>query len=156
MNIIASKIIEILREGLSTQRGIQTFYIGNPNDLAAADLPCIFVTPQTKTIEQLDNVHDLITGVFVIGVCVDPSKYASKDPDVDKAGMFLMEIEGGRDADGDPLPHSLAYVLRHNFTLDNAVLHQEHRTVWGEREMAGGVAQEIHCYFTVRQKVRNT
>jgi len=28
--------------------------------------------------------------------------------------------------------------------------------VWGEREVTGGVAKEIHIYFTVRVKIRNT
>jgi hypothetical protein len=46
--------------------------------------------------------------------------------------------------------------MRHHFTLENTVVNQEHRAIWGEREMTGGVAKEIHLYFTLKVKVNNT
>jgi len=156
LNIIADKIIELLRKNLGEARHIKRFYLGNPLELASADLPAIFVQPLSKNVEQLDNVYDLMTGEFIIGVCVDPAKYQRKDLDEGTAERFLMEIEGGRDSDGNPIESSITYVMRNHFTLENTVVYQEHRTVWGEREMTGGVAKEIHSYFTVKIKIKNT
>ncbi|MCK5020754.1 MAG: hypothetical protein KAS32_27280 [Candidatus Peribacteraceae bacterium] len=156
MNIIGDKIIELLRKNLGDARKIKRFYLGNPLELASADLPAIFVQPLSKDVEQLDNVNDLMTCEFVIGVCVDPAKYQRKDLDEGTAERFLMEIEGGRDSNGDPIQASITYIMRNNFTLENTVVHQEHHTIWGEREMTGGTAKEIHLYFTVKVKIRNT
>lgn len=156
MNIVAGKILELLRKNLGDEKHIKRFYFGNPIELASADLPAIFVQPLAKAVDQLDNVYDLMTGEFMIGVCVDPAKYQRKDLDEGTATRFLMEIEGGRDSNGDPIQASVTYVMRNHFTLENTVVHQEHRTVWGEREMTGGVAKEIHLYFTVKVKVKNT
>ena len=156
MNIIASKILELLREQLSDSRQIKRFYLGNPLELAAADLPAIFVQPLSKAVTQLDNVYDLMTTEFIVGVCVDPSKYHRKDTDEGTAERFLMEIEGGRDADNNPIENSVTYVMRNNFTLDSTSVYQEQNTVWGEREMTGGVAKEIHIYFTIKLKIKNT
>lgn len=156
MNLVADKIIELLRKNLGEERHIKRFYFGNPTELASADLPCIFVQPLSKSVEQLDNVYDLMTGVFTIGVCIDPAKYQKKDLDEGTGDRFLMEIEGGRDSDGNPIEASVTYVMRNHFTLEGSVVHQSHRTEWGEREMTGGVAKEIHLYFTIKVKVRNT
>ena len=156
MNLVADKIIEVLRADLGASRGIKRFYLGNPLELAVADLPAIFVQPLNKTVEQLDNAYDLVTGEFIIGVCIDPAKYQRKDVNEGTAERFLMEIEGGRNADGTPITSSVTYVMRHNFTLDGAIVSQEHNTVWGERELTGGVAKEIHLYFIIKIKVKNT
>ena len=156
MNKMADKIIELLRENLGSARGIVRFYLGNPVELASADLPAIIVQPLSKSIDQLDNVYDEMIGEFMIGVCIDPAKYLKKDLDEGTAERFLMEIEGGRDTNNDPIQTSITYVMRNHFTLENTVVHQSHRTIWGEREIAGGVAKEIHIYFTVRVKVKNT
>jgi len=156
MNIIADKIIELLRKNLGEARHIERFYLGNPLELAAADLPAIFVQPLSKEVEQLDNVYDLETGEFVIGVCIDPAKYQRKNLDEGTAERFLMEIEGGRDSDGNPIQTSVSYVMRNHFTLEDTVVHQSHHTLWGEREMTGGTSKEIHLYFTVKVKVKNT
>ena len=53
----------------------------------------------------------------MIGVCVDPAKYQRKDLDEGTAERFLMEIEGGRDSDGDPITTSVTYIMRNNFTI---------------------------------------
>jgi len=156
MNIIADKIIELLRKNLGGERNIKRFYLGNPDELASADLPAIFVQPLAKATEQLDNVYDQMTGEFIIGVCVDPAKYKRKDLDEGTAERFLMEIEGGRESNGDPIQASVTYIMRNHFTLENTVVFQEHRTAWGERKFTGGVAKEIHLYFTVRVKTKNT
>ena len=156
MNILADKVIELLRKNLGDARHIKRFYFGNPTELAKDDLPAIFVQPLSKSIEQLDNVYDLMTGEFIIGVCIDPAAYQRKDLDEGTGDRFLMEIEGGRDSDGNPITASVTYVMRNNFTMENTAVHQEHRTVWGEREMTGGVAKEIHMYFTIKVKVQNT
>ena len=156
MNIICDKIIELLRKNLGDARNIKRFYLGNPDELAKADLPAIFVQPLSKEITQLDNVYDEMRGRFIIGVCVEEGKYARKDLDEGTATRFLMEIEGGRDSDGDPIQTSITYIMRNHFTLENTVVYQDHETVWGERPMTGGVAKEIHVYFTVKVKVKNT
>jgi len=156
MNLIADKIIELLRKNLGDARNIKRFYLGNPDELAKADLPAIFVQPLSKDITQLDNVYDEMRGRFIIGVCVEEGKYARKDLDEGTATRFLMEIEGGRDSDGDPIQTSITYIMRNHFTLENTVVYQDHETVWGERPMTGGVAKEIHVYFTVKVKVKNT
>jgi len=155
MNIIADKIIELLRKNLGEARQIKRFYLGNPTELANADLPAIFVQPLAKEVEQLDNVYDEMTSEFVIGVCVDPAKYQKKDADEGTAERFLMEIEGGRDSDGDVITTSVTYIMRNHFTLENTVVHQSQRTLWGERELTGGVAKEIHIYFTIKAKIKN-
>ncbi len=156
MNIVADKIIAVLREHLGEPRGIKRFYFGNPQELASADLPCIFVQPLVKNVAQLDNVYDIVTGEFLVGVCVDPAKYQRKDLDEGTADRFLMEIEGGRDSAGNPLTTSVTYVMRNHFTLEGTVVHQESNAVWGERELTGGVAKEIHINFTIKFKVKNT
>lgn len=156
MNIVADKILELLREELSESRNIKDFFLGNPEELATSQLPCIFVQPLAKNVEQLDNVYDLETEEFLIGVCVDPATYLKRDLHEGTAERFLMEIEGGRNADGSPITTSVSYVMRNHFTLENTVVYQEHRTVWGEREITGGVAKEIHLYFTLKVKVNNT
>lgn len=156
MNIVASKIIELLKENLGDARSISRFYLGNPTELAQADLPAIFVQPLSKEVSQLDNVYDQIDGEFMIGVAVDVAKYQRKNLDEGTATKFLMEIEGGRNADGTPIENSVSYIMRHNFTLENTVVHQSNRTIWGEREITGGVAKEIHLYFTIRLKINNT
>ena len=156
MNIIADKIIELLRKNLSDARKIKRFYLGNPTELASADLPAIFVQPLSKSVDQLDNVYDEMTCEFMIGVCVDPAKYQRKDLDEGTAERFLLEIEGGRDSSNNALEKTISYIMRNNFTLESTVVHQSHRTVWGERELTGGVAKEIHVYFTVRVKIKNT
>jgi hypothetical protein len=156
MNIVTDKIIELLRENLGEARNIKRFYFGNPVELASADLPAIFVQPLSKEVNQLDNVNDEITGRILIGVCVDPAQYESKKADEATAERFLSEIEGGRNSDGSPIESSIMYVLRNNFTLEGVSVHQSHETIWGEREMTGGVAKEIHIYITVKIKVKNT
>jgi hypothetical protein len=156
MNILVDKIIETLQAQLKDSRGIARFYFGNPEDLASADLPCIFVQPLSKKEEQLDNVYDLVTAEVMIGVCVDVGKYSRKNTNEGTAERFLSEIEGGRNTDGTPIQKSVTYVLRNLFTLEGTVLYQEQNTVWGERELTGGVAKEIHMYFTFKYKVRNT
>jgi len=156
MNIIADKIIELLRKNLGNARNIKRFYLGNPEELAKADLPAIFVQPISKDITQLDNVYDEMTGRFMIGVCVEEGKYARKNLDEGTATRFLMEIEGGRDSDSNAIETSITYIMRNHFTLENTVVYQEHETMWGERPMTGGVAKEIHTYFTVKVKVKNT
>ena len=156
MNILADKIVELLKEELATPRQIKRFYLGNPDELAAADLPCIFVQPLRKSVEQLDNVYDQMTCDFIVGVCVDPAKYQRKDANEGTATRFLMEIEGGRNADNTPIETSVTYVMRNHFTLENTAVYQEQETAWGEREMTGGVAKEIHIYFTIKVKIRNT
>jgi len=156
MNILVDKIINVLKEHLKSERHIQRFYFGNPEELANADLPCIFVQPLSKAVEQLDNVNDLVTADVMIGVCVEYGKYARKSLDEGTADRFLTEIEGGRNADFTPIISSVSYVLRNHFTLEGTVLYQEQNTAWGEREMTGGVAKEIHMYFTFKYKVKNT
>jgi len=156
MNILADKILELLKKSLTDSRQIKRFYLGNPLELASADLPAIFVQPLRKSVEQLDNVYDQMTCEFIIGVCIDPAKYQRRDLDEGTAERFLLEIEGGRDSDGNPIEHSITYIMRNNFTLEGTAVYQEHETVWGEREMTGGVAKEIHLYFTIKVKVRNT
>ena len=156
MNIITDKIIELLRENLAEPRNIKRFYYGNPTELASVDLPCIFVQPIRKSVEQLDNVYDQMTCDILIGVCVDPAKYQRKGTDEGTATRFLMEIEGGRDSDNNPIETSVTYVMRNHFTLENTVVYQEQETVFGERELTGGVAKEIHLYFTVKVKIKNT
>jgi ribosomal protein S6E (S10) len=156
MNIVADKILELLREQLSDSRNIERFYLGNPTELSAADLPAIFVQPVRKSVEQLDNVNDVVTGEFIIGVCVDPAKYQRVDMNEGTAERFLMEIEGGRNSDGTPITNSVMYVMRNKFTLEGKVAYQEQETIWGEREMTGGVAKEIHIYISLKFKVKNT
>jgi len=156
MNIIADKIIELLRKNLGNARNISRFYLGNPEELAKADLPAIFVQPISKNITQLDNVYDEMTCRFLIGVCVEEGKFARKNLSEGTATRFLMEIEGGRDSSNDPIETSITYIMRNHFTLENTVVYQEHETLWGERLMTGGVAKEIHTYFTVKVKVKNT
>ena len=148
--------MELLRKNLGDARHIKRFYLGNPAEFARADLPCIFVQPTLKEVTQLDNVYDLMTCEFLVGVCVDPASYQRKNLSEATAERFLMEIEGGRDSDGDAIQASVTYVMRNHFTLEDTVVHQEHRTVWGEREFTGGVAKEIHMYFTVKVKIKNT
>ena len=156
MNILADKIIELLREHLAEPRQIKRFYLGNPTELALADLPCIFVQPLRKSVEQLDNVYDQMTCDFIIGVCVEPGKYQRKDINEATGERFLMEIEGGRNADSMPITTSVTYVMRNHFTLEDTAVYQEQETAWGEREMTGGVAKEIHMYFIIKVKIRNT
>ena len=156
MNIICDKIIELLRKNLGEARKIKKFYFGNPKELAKADLPAIFVQPLSKEVDQLDNVYDEMSCEFMIGVCVEEGKYARKNLDEGTATRYLLEIEGGRDENNDPIQTSITYVMRNHFTLENTVVHQSHRTIWGERPLTGGVAKEIHTYFTVRVKVKNT
>ena len=156
MNIVADKIIELLRKNLGDARGIRRFYLGNPTELATADLPAIFVQPLSKSVDQLDNVYDEMTARFLIGVCVDPAKYQRRDLDEGTATRYLMEIEGGRDSDGNPIETSVTYVMRNRFTLENTVVFQSQETEWGEREFTGGVAKEIHLYYTVKVKIRNS
>jgi hypothetical protein len=156
MNILVDKILELLKEHLAEPRHIKRFYFGNPTELASADLPCIFVQPVRKSVEQLDNVYDQMTCDLIVGVCVDPATYQRKDMDEGTAERFLMEIEGGRNADNTPIQASVTYVMRNHFTLENTAVYQEQDTVWGEREMTGGVAKEIHLYFTVKVKIKNT
>jgi len=156
MNILADKIVELLREHLAESRQVKRFYLGNPIELAVSELPAIFVQPLRKSVEQLDNVYDQMTCDFIIGVCVDPAKYQRKDLNEGTAERFLMEIEGGRNTDGTPIEQSVTYVMRNHFTLENTAVYQEQDTVWGEREMTGGVAKEIHMYFTIKVKIRNT
>lgn len=156
MNILIDKVIDLLREDLKEPREIKRFYFGNPEELASADLPCIFVQPLSKTVEQLDNVYDLITVGFMVGICVEVGKYQRKNQDEGTAERFLTEIEGGRNTDGTPIQNSITYVLRNHFTMEGTVLHQEQNTVWGERELTGGTAKEIHMYFTAKIRVRNT
>ena len=155
MNILADKIISLLEENLTDSRQIKRFYLGNPLELASSDLPAIFVQPLRKSVEQLDNVYDQMTCDFIIGVCVDPARYQGKDANEGTAERFLMEIEGGRNADNTPIENSVTYIMRNNFTLENTAVYQESETVWGEREMTGGVAKEIHMYFTIKVKIRN-
>ena len=156
MNIITSKIIELLRNNPRDSRNIKRFYFGNPVELASADLLAIFVQPLSKEVNQLDNVNDEITGRILIGVCIDPAQYEGKKTDEATAERFLSEIEGGRNPDGSPIKNSIMYVLRNNFTLEGTSINQSHETIWGEREMTGGVAKEIHIYITVKAKVKNT
>jgi hypothetical protein len=156
MNIIADKILELLKEELSIPRNIKRFFLGNPQEIASSELPMMFVQPLAKTVEQLDNMWDLETCEFIIGICVDPAAYQKKDFNEATAERFLMEIEGGRNTDGTPIQNSVSYVMRHHFTLENTVVYQDHRAIWGEREMTGGVAKEIHLYFTLKVKVNNT
>jgi len=156
MNIITDKILELLKENLAEPRQIKKFFLGNPQELATSELPAIFVQPLRKSMEQLDNVYDQMTCEFIIGVCVDPAKYQRKDMFEATAERFLMEIEGGRNADGTPIETSVTYVMRNNFTLENTVVYQDNETIWGERELTGGVAKEIHMYFTIKAKVKNT
>jgi len=156
MNIVADKIIELLRKNLGGARNIRRFYLGNPQELASADLPAIFVQPLGKTVDQLDNVYDLMTGRFLIGVCVDPATYQKKNLNEGTATRFLMEIEGGRNSDNTPIEKSVTYVMRNHFTLENTVAFQNQETEWGEREMTGGVAKEIHLYYTIKVKIKNT
>jgi len=156
MNIVADKMIELLRKNLGDARHIKRFYLGNPLELAAVDLPAIFVQPLSKNVDQLDNIYDLMTCEFIIGVCVDPAKYQKKNLDEGTAERFLMEIEGGRDSDGNAVEASVTYVMRNHFTLEDTVVHQNQNTIWGEREVTGGVAKEIHMYFTVKVKIKNT
>jgi ribosomal protein S6E (S10) len=155
MNILSDKILELLKESLTDSRQIKRFYLGNPLELASADLPAIFVQPLRKSVEQLDNVYDQMTAEFIIGICVDPSKYQRKDLDEGTAERFLMEIEGGRNEDGTPIKNSVTYIMRNNFTLENTAVYQEHEAIWGEREVTGGTAKEIHLYFTIKVKVKN-
>ncbi|MEA2056479.1 MAG: hypothetical protein U9O78_02045 [Patescibacteria group bacterium] len=155
MNIVSAKILKLLKESLGDARHINKFYMGNPRDLASADLPTIFVQPLSKEVEQLDNVNDLVTAEFMVGVAIDPAKYQNKDINEDMATKTLMEIEGGRNSDGTPVEDSVSYVMRNNFYMENTVIFQSHRSVWGEREITGGVAIEVHSYFTVRIKVNN-
>ena len=145
-----------MRENLGTARSIRRFYLGNPQELATSDLPAIFVQPLNKSVEQLDNVYDLMTATFLIGVCVDPAKYKGKDENEGTATRFLLEIEGGRKSNGDPITTSVTYVMRNNFTMDGMVNFQSQETVWGEREVTGGVAKEIHMYYTIKVKIKNT
>lgn len=156
MNIVCDKILELLREELGESRNIKKFFLGNPEEIATSELPCIFVQPIAKDVEQLDNFWDLMTCQVMIGVCVDPASYQKKDLNEATAERFLMEMEGGRNADGTPNVLSVTYVMRHHFTLENTVVYQDQRTVWGEREMTGGVAREIHLYFTLKVKINNT
>jgi hypothetical protein len=156
MNIITDKILTLLKDNLGDSRHIKQFYFGNPEQLASADLPTIFVQPLSKEVRQLDNAYDEMTCRLVIGVCVDEAKYKENKSDEATAERFLTEIEGGRNSDGTPIENSIMYILRNNWTLENTVLYQEHETIWGEREMTGGVAKEIHIYITVKNKVKNT
>ena len=156
MNILVDKIIEVLKEHLKDERHIQRFYFGNPEELANADLPCIFVQPLSKAVSQLDNVYDLVTVDIMVGVCVDYGKYARKNLNEGTADRFLTEIEGGRNADFTPITSSVSYVLRNHFTLEGTVLYQEQNTAWGEREITGGTAKEIHMYFTFKYRIKNT
>jgi len=146
----------LLRKNLGDVRGIRRFYLGNPLELASAELPAIFVQPLGKTVGQLDNVYDLMTGRFLIGICVDPATYQKKNINEGTATRFLMEIEGGRDSDGNPIETSVTYVMRNHFTLENTVAFQDQETEWGEREVAGGVAKEVHLYYTIKVKIKNT
>jgi len=155
MNIIADKIIELLKEELGEARNIKRFNLGNPEELATSELPCIFVQPLSKSVEQLDNSLDLVTCEFMIGVCVDPATYQKRNLKEATAERFLMEIEGGRNTDGSPITASVTYVMRNHFTLENTAVYQESRTVFGEREVTGGVAKEIHLYFIIKVKVNN-
>lgn len=156
MNLVADKILKLLRENIGDARHIEKFYFGNPGELASADLPAVFIQPLSKNIEQLDNVWDSVTGEFMIGVCVDEAEYKGEKSDEGTATRFLMEVEGGRNSDGTPIENSVMYVMRNNFTLEGVSVHQEYRTVWGERKITGGVAKEIHMYFTIRYKIKNT
>ena len=137
-------------------RGIRRFYLGNPLELASADLPAIFVQPLGKSVDQLDNVYDEMTGRFLIGVCVNPATFQRKDLNEATATRYLMEIEGGRDSSGDPIETSVTYIMRNNFTLENTVVFQSQETEWGERELSGGTAKEVHLYYTVKVKIKNT
>lgn len=155
MNLTTDKIIETLRDGL-TSRNIQTYRIGNPLDFAKSDLPLIYVQALEDRVTQFDNVTDQKEMDFQIGVIIDPSKEFGKSEKGVKevAGdRFLMEITDGRNSDGTPMTDTIAHLLRDSWSLEGTIFFQEHRTLYGVREQPDAYYKEVHFLVTARAAV---
>ena len=155
MNIVVDKLVELLQENL-TGRGIRTYRIGNPVDVAKSQLPLVFVQALEERVTSLDTSHDIKDMEFQIGVIVDPAmEYGkSKKGIQENAGdRLLMEIIAGRNDDRTPMTNTISYILRNNWSMDGVSFYQESRTVYGVREEQEAFYKEVHYFATARASV---
>lgn len=155
MNIVADKILEILQTGL-VSRGVKTFRLGNPTDVAKSDLPMVFVQALEERVIILDSANDEKHMDFLIGVIIDPAQELGKveKGKKERAGdRFLIEIISGRNSDGTPMEDTVSYQLRYNWTMDGVIFHQESRTAHGVREVPNAYYKEVHYFITAKAAV---
>lgn len=140
-------------------RNIKTFRVGNPVDFGKSELPMIYVQPLEERTTQLDNATDVKEMDFQIGVIIDPaSEYGRSDKGKKESpgDRLLMEITDGRNDDGTTKTDTIAYLLRHGWTLSGTIFYQEHRVVYGVREAADTYYKEVHFMITAKSSVART
>jgi len=157
MNIVTDKLIEILQKNL-TGRGIRTYRVGNPTDVAKSQLPLVFVQALSENVTALDSSHDIKEMEFQIGVIVDPAmEYgkSGKGMQENAGDRLLMEIIAGRNADRTPMENTISHILRNNWTMDGVTFTQNSRTVYGVREVPDAFYKEVHYFTTAKAAVTN-
>lgn len=113
---LLKKIIDLIK---NNNNQIRTYYYGDPVLVPKSVLPACFVCKDMTSINSETTQEDRHRRSILIKIVVDAQSDFMKSPDQVVGINTLYQICDGLDDNGNPLPSSIAYILRHNQNLDS-------------------------------------
>jgi len=119
-----ARILELLKDTFGNQF---SYFNGQPEDIAASQLPCIMVSETAGTIESDATGVDRITETVLIIVAMNRKDDIGAGEDTNLTEFKLRKIVKGQYPEshanaGQYLPETVMYALRKNITMENAIL----------------------------------
>jgi hypothetical protein len=120
-----ARILELLKDTFGDQ--FKSYFNGQPEDIADAQLPCIMVSETTGAVESDATGVDLITETVVIILALNRKDDIGADESTDLTEFKLRKLVKGQYPDGHAsqghyLPETVMYAIRKNITMENSVL----------------------------------
>lgn len=147
---LVDRIIELLRSKQQFNT-FKKFYYGDPYQIPSAYMPCVVVELLRTQIDVGPTGQDKITQTVVIKLIYDKSADYSASDTSEVTGVRTMEAlaQGINPSSGEYEEHTVAGILRKNFTLGNVATNQLMDIQYGIYPRNAGPTAECHITFVV-------
>ncbi len=147
-------LVDTITELLKAQQGFsyfKKFYYGDPYEIPLSDMPCIAVELLRTQIDAGPTGMDNIIQTVQIKLIYNKRDDYTTAPTSEVTGVRTLEsfAQGVDPASTEYEQHTIAGILRRNFTLGNIATNQTIDIKYGIVPRKGGPTAECHVTFVV-------
>lgn len=145
---LGQKVLKKLEETLGDSLFKHYFY-GDNIFIPQTQLPCVIVDKISSDVDQGATGTDEREQNYVVKILINKKDEYGKDPEESPGQTFLENIAEGLDpTTGEYSDESVVGVLRKNLTLDDVLINQNVRIVYGIRARPEEtITLEAHVFF---------
>ena len=147
-------LVDTIIELLKAQQGFSYFkkyYYGDPYDIPLSDMPCVAVELLRTQIYEGPTGMDLVTQTVQIKLIYNKRDDFTTAPTSEVTGVRSLEsfAQGIDPTSTEYEQHTIAGILRKNFTLGNIATNQTIDIKYGIVPRKAGPTSECHVTFVV-------